>query len=63
MGIELDKLREEIRERIEMAQNDVQDDRKRSRNGMKCFHQGQIDAFEEVLDILDWMEMEEWEAE
>lgn len=25
-------------------------------NRMKCFHQGQIDAFEEVLDVIEEIE-------
>lgn len=61
MRIDIDDIRELINQRLQLATEDYEDDRKRNRNGMKCFHQGQVDAFQEVLEMLD--EMEEMEGE
>ena len=56
-----DDIRELINQRLQFATEDYQEDRKRNRNGMKCFHQGQVDAFEDVLEMLE--ELEEMEGE
>ncbi len=61
MRIDIDDIRELINQRLQFATEDYQEDRKRNRNGMKCFHQGQVDAFEEVLEMLE--ELEEMEGE
>lgn len=61
MRIDIDDLRELINQRLLFATEDYEDDRKRNRNGMKCFHQGQVDAFQEVLEMLE--ELEEMEGE
>lgn len=61
MRIDIDDIRELINQRLQFATEDYEDDRKRNRNGMKCFHQGQVDAFQEVLEMLD--ELEEMEEE
>lgn len=61
MRIDIDDIRELINQRLQIATEDYEDDRKRNRNGMKCFHQGQVDAFQEVLEMLD--ELEEMEGE
>ena len=61
MRIDIDDMRELINQRLQIATEDYEDDRKRNRNGMKCFHQGQVDAFQEVLEMLD--ELEEMEGE
>lgn len=61
MRIDIDDIRELINQRLQIATEDYEDDRKRNRNGMKCFHQGQVDAFQEVLEMLD--ELEEMEEE
>lgn len=61
MRIDIDDIRELINQRVQIATEDYEDDRKRNRNGMKCFHQGQVDAFQEVLEMLD--ELEEMEGE
>ena len=61
MWIDIDDIRELINQRLQFATEDYEDDRKRNRNGMKCFHQGQVDAFQEVLEMLD--ELEEMEGE
>lgn len=61
MRINIDDIRELINQRLQIATEDYEDDRKRNRNGMKCFHQGQVDAFQEVLEMLE--EMEEMEGE
>lgn len=61
MRINIDDIRELINQRLQLATEDYEDDRKRNRNGMKCFHQGQVDAFQEVLEMLD--ELEEMEGE
>lgn len=61
MRIDIDDIRELINQRLQFASEDYQEDRKRNRNGMKCFHQGQVDAFQEVLEMLD--ELEEMEGE
>ena len=61
MRIDIDDLRELINQRLQFATEDYEDDRKRNRNGMKCFHQGQVDAFQEVLEMLE--EFEEMEGE
>lgn len=61
MRINIDDMRELINQRIQFATEDYEDDRKRNRNGMKCFHQGQVDAFQEVLEMLE--ELEEMEGE
>ncbi len=61
MRIDIDDIRELINQRLQFATEDYEDDRKRNRNGMKCFHQGQVDAFQEVLEMLD--ELEEMEGE
>lgn len=61
MRIDIDDLRELINQRLQFATEDYEDDRKRNRNGMKCFHQGQVDAFQEVLEMLE--ELEEMEGE
>ena len=61
MRIDIDDIRELINQRLQFATEDYQEDRKRNRNGMKCFHQGQVDAFQEVLEMLD--ELEEMEGE
>lgn len=61
MRIDIDDIRELINQRLQFATEDYEDDRKRNRNGMKCFHQGQVDAFQEALEMLD--ELEEMEGE
>ena len=61
MRINIDDVRELINQRIQFATEDYEDDRKRNRNGMKCFHQGQVDAFQDVLEMLE--ELEEMEGE
>lgn len=61
MRIDIDDIRELINQRLLFATEDYEDDRKRNRNGMKCFHQGQVDAFQEVLEMLD--DLEEMEGE
>lgn len=61
MRIDIDDMRELINQRLQFTTEDYEDDRKRNRNGMKCFHQGQIDAFQEVLEMLE--ELEEMEGE
>ncbi|WP_293162736.1 hypothetical protein, partial [Mogibacterium sp.] len=61
MRIDIDDIRELINQRLQFATEDYEDDRKRNRNGMKCFHQGQVDAFQEVLEMLE--ELEEMEGE
>lgn len=61
MRIDIDDIRELINQRLQFATEDYEDDRKRNRNGMKCFHQGQVDAFQDVLEMLD--ELEEMEGE
>ena len=61
MRIDIDDIRELINQRLQFATEDYEDDRKRTRNGMKCFHQGQVDAFQEVLEMLE--ELEEMEGE
>lgn len=61
MRIDIDDIRELINQRLQLATEDYEDDRKRNRNGMKCFHQGQVDAFQEVLEMLD--DLEEMEGE
>lgn len=40
MRIDIDDVRELINQRLQFATEDYEDDRKRNRNGMKCFHQG-----------------------
>lgn len=61
MRIDIDDVRGMINQRLQLATEDYEDDRKRNRNGMKCFHQGQVDAFQEVMEMLE--EMEEMEEE
>lgn len=61
MRIDIDDIRELINQRLQIATEDYEDDRKRNRNGMKCFHQGQVDAFQDVLEMLE--ELEEMEGE
>lgn len=61
MRIDIDDIRELINQRLQISTEDYEDDLKRNRNGMKCFHQGQVDAFQEVLEMLD--ELEEMEGE
>ena len=61
MWVNIEKIRELINQRLQFSTEDYEDDRKRNRNGMKCFHQGQVDAFQEVLEMLD--ELEEMEGE
>lgn len=61
MRIDIDDVRDMINQRLQFATEDYQEDRKRNRNGMKCFHQGQVDAFQEVLEMLE--ELEEMEGE
>lgn len=61
MRIDIDDLRELINQRLQFTTEDYEDDRKRNRNGMKCFHQGQVGAFQEVLEMLE--EFEEMEGE
>lgn len=61
MWVNIEKIRELINQRLQFATEDYEDDRKRNRNGMKCFHQGQVDAFQEVLEMLE--ELEEMEGE
>lgn len=61
MRIDIDDIRELINQRLQFATENYEDDRKRNRNGMKCFHQGQVDAFQEVLEMLE--ELEEMEGE
>lgn len=61
MRIDIDDIRELINQRLQFATEGYEDDRKRNRNGMKCFHQGQVDAFQEVLEMLE--ELEEMEGE
>ena len=64
MRIDTDDMRELINQRLQFATEDYEDDRKRNRNGMKCFHQGQVDAFHEVLEMLEELEeLEEMEGE
>lgn len=57
MRIDIDDIRELINQRLQFATEDYEDDW----NGMKCFHQGQVDAFQEVLEMLE--ELEEMEGE
>lgn len=59
MRIDIDDVRDMINQRLQFATEDYEDDR--NRNGMKCFHQGQVDAFQEVLEMLE--ELEEMEGE
>lgn len=61
MWVNIEQIRELINQRLQFATEDYQEDRKRNRNGMKCFHQGQVDAFQEVLEMLE--ELEEMEGE
>lgn len=61
MWVNIEQIRELINQRLQFSTEDYEDDRKRNRNGMKCFHQGQVDAFQEVLEMLD--ELEEMEEE
>ena len=61
MWVNIEQIRELINQRMQFATEDYEDDRKRNRNGMKCFHQGQVDAFQDVLEMLD--ELEEIEVE
>lgn len=61
MWVNIEQIRELINQRLQFAAEDYQEDRKRNRNGMKCFHQGQVDAFQEVLEMLE--ELEEMEGE
>ena len=61
MRIDIDDVRELINQRLQFATEDYEDDRQRNRNGMKCFPQGQVDAFQEVLEMLE--ELEEMEGE
>lgn len=61
MRIDIDDIRELINQRLQFVTEDYEDDRKRNRNGMKCIHQGQVDAFQEVLEMLE--ELEEMEGE
>ena len=61
MWVNIEKIRELINQRLQFTTEDYEDDRKRNRNGMKCFHQGQVDAFQDVLEMLD--ELEEMEGE
>lgn len=61
MRIDIDDIRELINQRLQFTTEDYEDDRKRNRNGMKCFHQGQVDAFQDVLEMLE--ELEEMEGE
>lgn len=61
MWVNINQIRELINQRLQFATEDYQEDRKRNRNGMKCFHQGQVDAFQEVLEMLE--ELEEMEGE
>lgn len=61
MWVNIEQIRELINQRLQFATEDYEDDRKRNRNGMKCFHQGQVDAFQEVLEMLE--ELEEMEGE
>lgn len=61
MWANIEQIRELINQRLQFATEDYQEDRKRNRNGMKCFHQGQVDAFQEVLEMLE--ELEEMEGE
>lgn len=61
MRIDIDDIRELINQRLQFATEDYEDDKKWDRNGMKCFHQGQVDAFQEVLEMLE--ELEEMEGE
>ena len=56
MRIDIDDVRDMINQRLQFATEDYEDDRKRNRNGMKCFHQGQVDAFQDVLEMLDELE-------
>ena len=56
MRINIDDIRELINQRLQVATEDYEDDRKRNRNGMKCFHQGQVDAFSDVLEMLEELE-------
>lgn len=60
MWVNIEQIRELINQRLQFATEDYEDDRKRNRNGMKCFHQGQVDAFHEVLEMLE--ELEEMEG-
>lgn len=59
MWVNIEQIRELINKRLQFATEDYQEDRKRNRNGMKCFHQGQVDAFQEVLEMLEELEGEE----
>lgn len=61
MRIDIEDVRDMINQRLQFAAEDYQEDRKRNRSGMKCFHQGQVDAFQEVLEMLE--ELEEMEGE
>lgn len=61
MWVNIEQIRDLINQRLQFATEDYQEDRKRNRNGMKCFHQGQVDAFQEVLEMLE--KLEEMEGE
>ena len=56
MRIDIDDVRELINQRLQLATEGYEDDRKRDRNGMKCFRQGHVDAFQEVLEMLEELE-------
>lgn len=48
---EIEELKNEIEKRVEEC-------REGKNYRMKTFHQGQVDAFEQVLDIIHEMELE-----
>lgn len=52
--IDSEKLREEINARLDMLSDSAIP--QANTNRMKCFHQGQCDAFEEVLEMIEEME-------
>jgi hypothetical protein len=56
MRSNLDDVRELIEQRLQFVTEDYQDARNRHQNKMKCFHQGQIDAYQEVLEMLEELE-------
>lgn len=49
----VDDVRELVEQRLQFVTEDYQDARNRHQSKMKCFHQGQIDAYQEVLEMLE----------
>ena len=51
--MDVERLRSAIEDRIALLEGENNTD-----NRMKCFHQGQIDAFEEVLEMIEEIDEE-----